>query len=123
MNKLFLDYNLSLEMKEIGFDQECFTWYWDDIGLYNGLNFGNHNNKTNYVSAVLYQQAIDFFRDKHGICISVYPDASGNSNNYWFEIYIDFVQSPKYGSWQSDYYSALTQAIKESINIVKNQKQ
>jgi len=40
IEKEFVPYKQSLQLKELGFDEPCFTWYWDDIGLYNGLEFG-----------------------------------------------------------------------------------
>jgi hypothetical protein len=57
MNKEFAPYEESLELKQLGFDEPCFTWYWDDIGLYNGLEYSNHNKREHVVSAPLYQQA------------------------------------------------------------------
>jgi hypothetical protein len=66
MNKEFVPYEESLELKELGFDEPCFTWHWDDIGLYNGLEYGNHNKREHVVSAPTYSQAFRWFRDNHG---------------------------------------------------------
>ena len=65
MNKEFVPYEESLALKELGFDEPCFTWYWDDIGLYNGLEYGNHNKREHVVSAPLYQQAFRWFRENN----------------------------------------------------------
>jgi len=65
MNKEFVPYEESLALKELGFDEPCFTWYWDDIGLYNGLEYGNHNKNPNLISAPLFYQAFKFFKDKY----------------------------------------------------------
>jgi len=67
MNKDLVPYKQSLQLKELGFDEPCFTWYWDDIGLYSGLEFGNHNKNINYVSAPTFSQALRFFREKHNL--------------------------------------------------------
>ena len=66
MNKEFVPYEESLELKELGFNEPCFTWHWDDIGLYNGLEYGNHNKREHVVSAPTYSQAFRWFRDNHG---------------------------------------------------------
>jgi hypothetical protein len=66
MNKEFIPYEESLDLKELGFNEPCFTWHWDDIGLYNGLEYGNHNKREHVVSAPTYSQAFRWFRDNHG---------------------------------------------------------
>jgi hypothetical protein len=64
MNKEFIPYKEALALKELGFDEDCFTWYWDDIGLYKGLQYGNHN-KGITISAPTYSQAFRWFREKY----------------------------------------------------------
>jgi hypothetical protein len=63
--KDFIPYEEALELKKLGFDEPCFTWYWDDIGMYNGLELGNHNKHINYVSTPTFSQAFRFFREKY----------------------------------------------------------
>jgi hypothetical protein len=81
MKKEFVPYQQSLQLKELGFDEPCFTWYWDDIGLYNGLEFGNHNKNINYVSAPTFSQAFRFFREKYDLFISIFHYENGYSIN------------------------------------------
>jgi hypothetical protein len=64
--KDFTLYQEALDIKELGFDEPCFTWYWDDVGLYKGLQYGNHN-KGITISAPTYSQAFRFFREKYGL--------------------------------------------------------
>ena len=64
INKEFVTYEQALALKELGFYELCFTWYWDDIGMYNGVVYANHNKNPNYVSAPLKQQVFRWFRDK-----------------------------------------------------------
>jgi hypothetical protein len=65
--KDFIPYEEALELKQLRFDEPCFTWYWDDIGMYNGLELGNHNKHINYVSAPTFSQAFRFFREKYNL--------------------------------------------------------
>ena len=69
MEKEFVPYEQALALKELGFNEPCFTWYWDDIGLYKGLEYGNHNKRV-VVSAPTFSQAFKFFREKY----KLYPE-------------------------------------------------
>jgi hypothetical protein len=84
MNKEFAPYEPSLDLKELGFNEPCFTWYWDDIGLYNGLEYGNHNKREHAVSAPTYSQAFRWFREKYGYLSFIDMD---NYSYYRFNIY------------------------------------
>ena len=77
MNKEFLPYQESLELKELGFKEKCAAHYLDEDDLelkwkiYRNLSF----NTDNCVQAPLYQQAFRFFRDKFNFRYSI-----GNTN-------------------------------------------
>src|SRR5690606_34285503 len=69
MEKQFVPYELSVKLKELGFDEECFGWYdfetfkeanikWSHCSNYD-LNWSKLN-----CTAPLWQQAFDWFRDK-----------------------------------------------------------
>lgn len=74
MNKLFLDYNLSLELKELGFNLPCLANYHFEDGFYwltnnkGGWVYENTNDYyDNECSAPLKQQVFFFFRSKYNI--------------------------------------------------------
>ena len=77
MEKEFLPYQESLELKELGFKEKCAAHYIDvdDLELkwriYRNLSF----NTNNCVQAPLYQQAFRFFREKYDFRYSI-----GNTN-------------------------------------------
>jgi hypothetical protein len=85
MNKEFIPYEQALELKELGFDKPCFTWYWDDIGLYNGLEYDNHNKREHTVSAPTFSQAFRFFREKYNLHAELYTADMG-AIEYCFQI-------------------------------------
>jgi len=69
MNKEFIPYEQALALKELGFDEECFSFY-NAIGeLYEseGIYHYSHNVRKNEVIAPLYQQAFRWFREKQGL--------------------------------------------------------
>jgi hypothetical protein len=78
MNKEFVPYEEALALKELGFDEPCFTWYWDDIGLYKGLEYGNHNKREHVVSAPTFSQSFKFFREKYNLEYQIIKSANGN---------------------------------------------
>lgn len=75
MEDLFIPYELALLLKEKGFDEPSFG-VWNNIEkrLYIGLEYDtNQNNMPNGCKAPLYQQIIDWFREKHNIDITIMP--------------------------------------------------
>ena len=125
IEKEFVPYEQALELKEIGFDEPCFTWYWDDIGMYNGLEFGNHNKNINYVSAPTFSQAFRWFREKHDMLANVYSNASG----FLFEWHDTIGGTHRYdsgfdgpndsGCWDT-YEEAELECLKKLIETIKN---
>jgi hypothetical protein len=79
MEKEFLPYQESLELKELGFKEKCAAHYIDEYDselelkwrIYRNLSF----NTNNCVQAPLYQQAFKFFREKYNFRFSI-----GNTN-------------------------------------------
>jgi len=72
----FVTYELAVKLKELGFNDPCFNLYdfrtkelmykIPNIGEVGTYKCANHN-KTNHISAPLYQQAFRWFREKHGL--------------------------------------------------------
>ena len=77
MNREFLPYQESLELKELGFNEKCAAHYLDEDDLelkwkiYRNLSI----NMTYLVQAPLFQQAFRLFRDKFNFRYSI-----GNTN-------------------------------------------
>jgi hypothetical protein len=68
MEKEFVPYQQSLDMKELGFDEPCFNYY-DGNKNKNSINLGNgcvtkYMVSDNFTIAPLYQQAFRWFREK-----------------------------------------------------------
>lgn len=91
MEKQFAPYELSVKLKELGFNEECFGYYnakgsirysgqIEPLGL-DTEEMSNDILNSKYCSAPLWQQAFDFFREK-GYPSWVYE----SSNRYWYKI-------------------------------------
>ena len=85
ISKNFIPYELALELKELGFDEECLALYQSN---HNNKPFININNKINIeallsgkiknegiqylIKAPLYQQAFRWFREKYMLSGEIY---------------------------------------------------
>lgn len=135
IKKQFCNYEIALKLKELGFDKECLaSYYTDDERNYskNGEydvrkklsssidfdpfkndfdNFYKNSDKDYYVAAPLWQQVIDWFREKYDVNIHVYKSVYGG---YGFRI--KETDSYLYFSYEE----AREQAILKAIDLCKN---
>lgn len=139
MENQFIPYELSLKIKELGFDEPCLGYY-TSTGYFNSkkelkwrkwqfsYNFQPITNKqltwkysktenVQQVVAPLYQQALDWFREKG------YENwVSHNEEGYQFVIKWEFVHTggiealSKIGTYEE----AKLECLKKLIEIVKN---
>ncbi|MFW6243161.1 MAG: hypothetical protein ACOC2W_03285 [bacterium] len=79
MKNQFIPYNLSVELKELGFDDQCFAHYRDsetlvacNQGIW-GVSYSELELPTTVVLSPTYQQVFDWFRNKHCLHSWVIP--------------------------------------------------
>jgi len=136
MNKEFIPYDQALELKELGFDDECLLQYnltYDEddktigVELFNASDCIVTSSRNYPIKAPLYQQAFRWFREKYS-CQS-YIQFMNNSYAYWIGIksidfyYHSFNSTPRDmkidSSWET-YEEAELACLKNLIEIVKN---
>lgn len=70
MNEHFCNYEQASALKELGFNEECFTTYMNGV-LQDDTFLFNHSIRThetqNFVSRPTYSQAFRFFRENHDL--------------------------------------------------------
>lgn len=66
----FCSYEIALAMKELGFDEECFGLY-KNKKFYRDYETFQWDDFSNCIKAPLWEQCIDFFREKYNIHVSV----------------------------------------------------
>jgi hypothetical protein len=98
MEKEFVPYELALRMKQLGFDEPCFSYYMNGI-LQPSLNVKDYSyfkemieinsNIKNFenVLAPLFQQAFRWFREEHNIHGIIYPYSETVSGKYGWMIW------------------------------------
>ena len=74
MKNEFVSYEMALELKELGFDELCFSFYNTEKKLYNSEGYykKGYNVLNEEVVAPLYQQAFRFFREKYRLEGAIY---------------------------------------------------
>jgi hypothetical protein len=145
MKELFLPYDLSLALKEIGFDEPCLAWLYTDIKdnspklldeedflpyklkPYQRLTTNDEINKTPYGNRItaspLYDQVIDWFIEKYNIFIEVLVFDIGflEKGKFCFQWRI-YDNSEEWFTNTTEYKSpkeALQAGIKKVIELVK----
>lgn len=67
MEKEFIPYEQALALKELGFDEPCFSYYYN-----RELSFGARTSYGEVLEAPTFSQAFRWFREKYGIFSSVW---------------------------------------------------
>lgn len=121
MNKEFISYEQALELKELGFDEECLGYYLELINPFEGiLTIEKCKNNIDGCLAPLYQQAFGWFREEHRIYLVI-----GVAYDRGRTFYIRIETGPSWGYQYFDvefptYEEAQLAALKKMIEIVKN---
>lgn len=120
MEKQFVTYEIALKLKKLGFNEECFGFYLPD----KTLNYNWDKNPELYVFATLaplWQQAIDFFREKYKInCVVGYVDDAS-------EKFMAIIDKPNESidynlSSVESFYQARTNTILKAIELCQEKK-
>ena len=144
MEKQFVTYDIAKTLKELGFNEPCFGFYDDTRELNCGFSGSKgyiystftHNVRKTIVIAPLWQQVIDWLREKHYIDIKVYIKSVSNGDIpiYEFSIYffaehpdkkwynesLDYNSQGNCGTGNSfKYLDVREQAILKAIEIIK----
>ena len=132
MKKQFVTYEIALKLKELGFDEECINEYWftckklrfsfESIkNIYHYKRSNSDNNDISLISAPLWQQVIDWFREKHNLWIQIEMEYyDGITYNY--VIIQNNGKVIKFEDEFHEYYEAREQAILKAIELCQKEK-
>lgn len=115
MEEQFLPYEQSLKLKELGFDEQCFGYYTGDKNHFVWRPDMLRRNDEYVVTAPLYQQVFDWFREEHGLHCEI---EKIRDNIYSYGIYSD--DNKWFGYKEFDYEVARQKGIEQLIEIVEN---
>jgi hypothetical protein len=146
MEKEFIPYKQALELKELGFDEDCVASYNHTKYNIGGLNFGGVNgysyitsniiekfNNTKWftiIKAPLYQQAFRWFREKYNINVSITSKTLSDGKTVYISHGRTIPDTISKGlivdifPYRTDeiYEEAELRCLKELIKIMKNEK-
>lgn len=118
MNKEFIPYEQALELKQLGFDEEC-------LGYYTEYNDGSAilytaSSDFRSLEAPLYQQAFRFFREKY----LLHHEVNCGSNVFWFNygsngIIVNLNTDTNNDSYYSTYEKAEHACLLKLIELAK----
>ena len=125
IEELFVPYELALKLKEKGYNEPCLSYY-DSRGIQQigTFDFTTIDGYKESVAALapLYQQVVDFLREKHDIQINIEWNKFYPNTPYVWSIrptWRDQLLQPYgYSGFSSDYYNALTRAIEEALKLI-----
>jgi hypothetical protein len=122
MNKDFISFEQALELKELGFDDDCLGYYNIDPNAAHMPFLCIYKPYKNEfcLHAPIYQQAFRWFREKHGIMYTVHNNIE-NWKNTFHGAYSKI--NSNYESDYTDDYATYEEAelacLKKLIEIVK----
>ena len=130
INKEFVPYQESLELKELGFDEPCLSIYDKDKKLQRSLlEYPIINSKNgfhefwNIITAPLYQQAFRWFREKKlsDSYVYRYQDRTDGSINFGYSIIHDYgIEETRFVKENyTSYEEAELACLRKLIEIVK----
>lgn len=129
MDKEFVPYEQSLQLKELGFDRNCMAYYFNGGKINNYFNKYYNNTKlvvtqpyAFHCTAPLWQQAFDWFRIRYNINPQIaFCEYSIQSCNGWsFTITNPTKRQNWIGKYKS-YEEAKLECLKFLITKIKNE--
>lgn len=116
-NKLFIPYELALWAKEKGFDEGCFAKYFFKKRRFQTNTLGDPKNYNNgsyghdVMSAPMYQQIVDWFKDNHRLQIGELPIPLGQKQKWYIN---DMSQENGF----KGAYIGIDKAIEEAYKLI-----
>ncbi len=134
MKHLFVSYEIAKKLKEKGFDKNCFRFWKIEHRLYESDKIEaaaelitddekyliiQKDLDFKFILAPLYQQVIDWFREKHKIVIGITYLRDVEEDLWYFDI-VEINKNYDTGTSidYKTYYKALNAAIEESIKLI-----
>jgi hypothetical protein len=128
MNKEFIPYEESLELKELGFDEPCFGYYTEDkiwrpaSYSFEGTEYP-FNSIWPYPTSPTYSQAFRWFREKHKLYHTINMFGDWDKPQYSYLVSGRTMNNPAH-MWhfedKDSHEEAELACLKKLIEIVKN---
>lgn len=123
LEHLFMPYELALKLKEKHFNEPCLAWHDSDATDNDEIEWETTcNSDLSYIkncTLPLYQQAVDWFREKYGVEIWVeYSGKTGKSRKRKYYSLVNYVQGTIKEGFFYNHKGALNKAIEEALKLI-----
>ena len=125
LEKDFVPYIESLELKEVGFNEPCFGLYHNDKTFYPTQCKSHEQFHGQICSAPTFSQAFRWFREKHHLIGGVEYIGGATPSTTWWDIYVvgHFnTNTSKMTMKYQPYEEAELACLRKLIEIVKNKQ-
>jgi hypothetical protein len=128
MKEQFVDYTIALELKELGFDEECLGIYISNVLnpylMYASQHDVDMATGNDGILAPLYQQVFDWFREVCKLDVMVYKSLEGQYYFWITSVGNNFENNAilydrKTISYYDNYYDARKESILKAIELCK----
>jgi len=122
MNKEFITYEQALALKELGFDEPCFGFYYPNGKLIQIHTIGFPDDKKDCILAPLYQQAFRFIRENHNLYSTIALISNSTKDRaymgmidyiYPHKAIMDFEEYETHEEAEFEYLKKLIEIVKE----------
>ena len=122
MEREFVPYDLALELKELGFKEECLAVYCGESEIRFRVLEKNTfiNNKSSWVTAPTFSQAFRFFREKYGLHYIICKNIQMDGYGYREVILIPYMEENENTIFKT-YEEAELECLVKLIEIAKEQ--
>jgi hypothetical protein len=132
MQKEFVSYEVALKLKELGFDEPCFTYYYEltsNLRTHLGVDINNAwtysgNKKLGFTLAPLYQQVFKWFREEKliDLIVSRYQSRDDGDTYYYYQITNDYgiEETRHFKEGFFTYEEAELAGLQKMIEIIEN---
>jgi hypothetical protein len=128
MKDQFVPYEIAVKLKEKGFDEPCLGFYYDEgkFSFWNWTVFNEYPHltkntamiMTDYISAPLWQQVIDWFREKHNLIMWVEARYGFKKKYFWFIHFDVLIKDDIFDLHIETYEEARQEAIEHALTLI-----
>jgi hypothetical protein len=120
MKEEFVPYELAVKLKQLGFDEPCFLYWWKNESGYILADIIYDEVRTLDFKAPLFQQAFRWFREEHGMAGII----EIGTQEYSFFVFDEKTDSRKVtSSMNGTYEEAELACLDKLIEIVETKQQ